>query len=89
MPTIARRGPYRVYFFSRDMHEPPHVHVDRDDKTAKFWLEPVTLARNIGFQPREIREVYRIVSKEAAFFLEAWRGYFRPETRRAGNGRAL
>ena len=28
MPTVLRSGPYRVYFFSHDPNEPPHVHVD-------------------------------------------------------------
>lgn len=44
MLTIARIGPYRVYFYGHDRCEPPHVHVDRDDNTAKFWLLPVELA---------------------------------------------
>lgn len=39
MPTVARIGPYRVYFVSHDMNEPPHVHVDREAYSAKFWLE--------------------------------------------------
>jgi len=38
-----------VYFYSHDLIEPPHVHVDRDDLTAKFWLNPVSLAYNLGF----------------------------------------
>lgn len=36
MPTVLREGPYRVYFVSHDLREPPHVHVDRDDCSAKF-----------------------------------------------------
>jgi len=48
MPTILRSGPYRLYFYSHEPNEPPHVHVDRDDLSAKFWLDPVTLARNSG-----------------------------------------
>ena len=76
MPTIAKLGPYRVYFYSHDMQEPPHVHVDRDDETAKFWLTPVALAYNIGFRARELRDVQRIVSERSAEFLEAWNDYF-------------
>jgi hypothetical protein len=76
MPTIARIGPYRVYFYSHDMHEPPHVHVDRDDKTAKFWLTPVALAYNIGFRAKELRDVRRIVDEHATEFLEAWHDNF-------------
>ena len=49
MPTVLRRGPYRFYFYSHEPNEPMHVHIDRDDLSAKFWLEPVDLARNFGF----------------------------------------
>ena len=76
MPTIARIGPYRIYFYSHDMQEPPHVHVDRDDETAKFWLTPVALASNIGFRARELRDIRRVVSERSAEFLEAWNDYF-------------
>ncbi len=76
MPTIARIGPYRVYFYSHDMQEPPQVHVDRDDETAKFWLTPVALAGNIGFRARELRDIERIVRDHSPEFLEAWNDYF-------------
>ncbi len=49
MPTVFREEPYRVFFFSHETTEPPHVHVDRDDLSAKFWLEPFALAANFGF----------------------------------------
>ena len=78
MPTIARIGPYRVYFYSHDLQEPPHVHVDRDDNTAKFWLMPVALERNIGFRPKELRDIQGIVMEHAVEFLEAWNDYFGP-----------
>ena len=48
------RQPYRLYFYSHEPNEPPHVHVDRDDQSAKFWLDPVALARNLGFGPVEL-----------------------------------
>jgi len=34
MPTILRSGPYRVYFYSHEPNEPPHVHVDREGERA-------------------------------------------------------
>jgi hypothetical protein len=49
MPTIFRTGPYRFYFYSHETTEPPHIHVDRDALSAKFWLEEPALARNLGF----------------------------------------
>jgi hypothetical protein len=49
MPTVLRLGGYRFYFYSHEPNEPPHMHVDRGGSSAKFWLENVTLARNMGF----------------------------------------
>ncbi|HET8889872.1 MAG TPA: DUF4160 domain-containing protein [Candidatus Angelobacter sp.] len=57
MPTVLRSGPYRFYFYSHEPNEPPHVHVDRDDLSAKFWLDPVALAQNFGFNARGIRRL--------------------------------
>lgn len=76
MPTVLRSGPYRFYFYSHEPNEPPHVHVDRDDLSAKFWLNPVGLARNLGFNARELRQIERIVSDNESVLLEAWNGRF-------------
>lgn len=76
MPTILRRGPYRFYFHSHEPNEPPHVHVDRDDLSAKFWLEPIGLARNLGFAPKELRRIQKLVVEHQTVFLEAWHGHF-------------
>lgn len=76
MPTIARIGPYRLYFVSHDLDEPPHVHVDRDAQSAKFWLSSVALARNLGFSPKELRALQRIVHEHQQEFLDAWKQFF-------------
>ncbi|HEX9646771.1 MAG TPA: DUF4160 domain-containing protein [Alphaproteobacteria bacterium] len=51
MPTILRVGPYRFFFYSGDSDEPAHIHVERDDNVAKFWLDPVRLQGSGGFAP--------------------------------------
>ncbi|HSC89426.1 MAG TPA: DUF4160 domain-containing protein [Polyangiaceae bacterium] len=76
MPTVLRSGPYRVYFYSHEPNEPPHVHVDREDASAKFWLEPVELARNLGFSPRELRQLESLVQTHRRNLLEAWNEHF-------------
>ncbi len=53
MPTVKRIGPYRFFFVSLDYNEPPHIHVQRNDLVAKFWLQPVALQRTGGFKPKE------------------------------------
>jgi Domain of unknown function (DUF4160) len=75
MPTVLRSGPYRFYFYSHEPNEPTHVHVDRDDLSAKFWLEPIDLARNLGFSPKELRRLQKLVIQHRAEFLEAWHGH--------------
>lgn len=44
MPAVLRIVPYRFYFFSHEPNEPPHIHVDSERSSAKFWLKPVALA---------------------------------------------
>jgi hypothetical protein len=72
MPTILRSGPYRVYFYSHEPNEPPHVHVDRDKASCKVWLAPVALASSLGFSARELREIEQLVSLNRAILLKAW-----------------
>ena len=50
MPTVLREGPYRFYFYLGDRPEPPHVHVQRDNHIAKFWLDPVALQSSGGMR---------------------------------------
>ena len=76
MPTVLRIGPYRFYFFSHETNEPPHIHIDRENYSGKFWLEPVQLARNIGFNPKELNKLESLVKEHQEKILEVWHGYF-------------
>ena len=76
MPTALRTGPYRFYFYSHEPNEPPHVHVDRDALSAKFWLIPVALVRNFGFSAKELARVESLVEANRDELLEAWNGHF-------------
>jgi hypothetical protein len=76
MPTVLQVGPYSFIFFSSDGVEPPHIHVKRDRQIAKFWLEPIGLAKNRGFPKHELRGVGRLVREHQQDLLEAWREYF-------------
>ena len=81
MPTAFREGPYRFYFYSHDIAEPPHIHIDREDSSAKFWLSPVVLASNIGFSPRELRTIERLVVQNREKLIEAWNAFFGTQSR--------
>jgi hypothetical protein len=76
MPRITGiPGPYRFFFTSFDCNEPQHVHVERENKTCKFWVEPLGLARNYGFSARELNVIRRTVETHQTSILEAWHGH--------------
>jgi hypothetical protein len=77
MPTALRVGPYRFFFYSGDRDELPHAHAERDDKTAKFWLEPIRLESNRGFSRAELRRIQRLATKHQRELIGAWHDYFR------------
>jgi len=77
MPTVHRAGPFRFFFYAGDGSEPPHVHVERDDCEAKFWLDPVRLERSRGFRRQEINRVRELVVEHREQLLESWNDFFR------------
>ncbi len=73
MPTIRGiSSPYRFFFYSFDCNEPQHVHVRRERKLCKFWLEPIVLAANDGFSPTELNRIRGIIEKNLYRIVEAW-----------------
>lgn len=71
-PTILRKDGYRFYFFSREEGR-PHVHVQRADGHAKFWLEPaIEVAQSSGLSRRELRSILTLVEEHANEIRTAW-----------------
>lgn len=69
-------GPYRFFFYSNEYGEPRHIHVERDEATAKFWLSPVALARSRGFAAQELTRIATLVAENRATFEERWNEHF-------------
>ena len=76
MPTVLRIGPFRFFFYSNENGEPAHIHIQRDESLAKFWLKPVSLASSTRFSPKELRKLESIVNENRDKLLEAWNEYF-------------
>ena len=79
MPTVHREAGFVFYFYAEEGTEPPHVHADKGDGTAKFWLNPVRLARTEGLKVSEVRHAMRIVERQRTKLLEAWNEFFQRE----------
>ena len=71
MPGI-RIGPYAISFYEYDLREPPHVHVRREGKQAKFWLNPVTFVRGRGFADHELQDIEGLLRENQARLLTIW-----------------
>ena len=76
MPTVMIVGPYRFFFYSADGVEPPHIHVERDDKIAKFWLSPTRLRRSGGFKAKDLNHIQNLIEINHDTLLEAWDEFF-------------
>ena len=63
MPTVLKVGAYRFFFYAEDREEPAHIHVERDNNIAKFWLDPVRLQSSGGFNRLEITKIHKIINE--------------------------
>ncbi len=81
MPTTLWVGPYRFYFYSYDCGEPRHTHVDRENMSAKFWLDSdVSLVENHGFSRKELRDIERIIRDHLETLRNEWDAFCHANT---------
>lgn len=76
MPTVLKIDGFRFFFFSLEGSEPPHVHVEKAEKVAKFCLDPVSLGSSYGFRSHELTALRALVIEHRINFLEKWNAYF-------------
>ena len=58
MPTVLRINGYRFFFYSNE-HLP--IHIEKDEKTAKFNLQPIEIIYTRRFKASEISEIRKLV----------------------------
>jgi hypothetical protein len=77
MPTVITIDGFRFFFYSNENNEPPHVHVEKADGTAKIWLSPVRVEYMIGFTPRQQKAILAHCNENLELFKEKWNEYFK------------
>ncbi len=65
-----------MFFYSADRTEPPHIHVERDECVAKFWLDPVRFESSRGFARAELRRIEAIIEESESLLVSVWHEYF-------------
>jgi hypothetical protein len=79
MPVVFRERGFRFFFYSNEgsPREPVHIHVEKDNVEAKFWLNPeVRVAYNDGYDARALRELLAIVEGNRRRIEREWNEYF-------------
>jgi hypothetical protein len=65
MPTVLLIRGWRLFFYTNERNEPPHIHVRKGDVEGKYWLHPVeydikeSYAYNMS--PANRREIRKII----------------------------
>ena len=73
MPVVLRVAGYKFFFYQADLaNKPPLVHVTKEDNEAKFWLDPIKIAREGKFRKSDLRDIERIIEDNLQFLLNAW-----------------
>jgi len=76
---VFRECGFRFFFYSNEgsPREPVHIHVEKDNAEAKFWLVPeVRLAYNDGYDARTLRMLLEIIETESDRVVRAWNEFF-------------
>jgi len=80
MPVVFSYKGYRFFFYSNEGNplEPLHIHVRRNDKLAKIWLEPaISVAKSYGFSPKELNWILKIVYNRKEEIRSTWNEFFK------------
>ena len=73
MPVVLRIKGYKFWFYQADLDEPPHVHVGKGRNEAKYWIDPIAVARSGRFKEHELNQIERILAKNRDEILRVWR----------------
>jgi Domain of unknown function (DUF4160) len=79
MPVVLRYKGFRFFFYSNEGNprESVHVHVRGEGGEAKFWVRPdARVADSDGFDARTLRELARVVERNADLIERAWNEHF-------------
>ena len=53
-----------------------HIHIEKDDCSAKFNLEPLELVKSKKFTSKELKEIRILVEEYTQLFKSRWNEFF-------------
>jgi len=74
MPTILFVNGWRLFFYSNEGNEPPHIHAEKGDAEVKFWLRVelynIEEVHDHGLTPALRREIRKIIFDHYDYLVE-------------------
>jgi hypothetical protein len=77
MPTVFYFNGYRFFFFSNENDEPIHIHIEKAEASAKYWLDPIDEAYSYGFTSKQQKEIRIIIGYRIIELKKAWNEHFK------------
>ncbi len=79
MPTILVIAGWRFYFYANENNEPVHIHVQKAEMEAKFWLDEdlfeIREAFSYKMNSSEKKEVRKIIFEHFDYIIEEWKQF--------------
>ena len=73
MATIFIDGPFRFFFWSKDLFEKMHVHVENADGMIKIWLPDLTVEIiHAGMRRKDIDKAVKMVIERYDEIVAKW-----------------
>lgn len=76
MPTILMMRGWRFFFYSNESNEPIHVHCQKGEAEAKYWLDvegfQAMEAHAHNMTPADKRTVRRIIFEHFDYIVSEW-----------------
>lgn len=76
MPTILLVAGWRFFFYSNEGNEPIHIHCQKGDAEAKFWLDldafEAIEAHSYNMSPADKRTVRQIIFEHFDYIAGEW-----------------
>lgn len=77
MPTILMKNGWRLFFYTNERNEPPHIHARKGDMECKYWLNAdqfdIEEAYSYHVTLAEQRQIRRIIFDNFDYLLEEYR----------------
>jgi hypothetical protein len=77
MPTVFYFNGYRFFFFSNENDEPMHIHIEKAEGSAKYWLDPLEEVYSYGLKAKQRKEIRAIIELKIIELTKAWYEHFK------------